>query len=238
MNIRLSFSYVITFLLLLIVMLEFHESVHIVVGRFICGCWGTRDFNAWSLCDGCDKRHSFSWIATLAGPLFSFGLMWLGMAWLSSANSKKKALGFSLIFSNIPFGRISQVMMGSGDEMTVMRSVFKNNFSDAQMILICSVIVLGLGLPPIIKAFRTLTNRLSWLYILGFLAVPLLFLLIYILTFLNFFLNKGFLSATWIMGTPLLITLHTGIALIFLILFRKSLFSINRTEMPNALQKV
>ena len=87
MHIKLSISYIISFLLLTVVMLELHEIVHILVGRFICACWGVRDFNGWSICDECDKVHLISWMATLAGPLFSFGIMWMGMFRISSPNS-------------------------------------------------------------------------------------------------------------------------------------------------------
>jgi len=85
MQLKLSFSFVITFLLLLLVMMELHEIVHSTVGRLICGCWGIRDFNVWSLGNNCQQRESAWWLATLAGPLFSFAMMWLGMFWLSSA---------------------------------------------------------------------------------------------------------------------------------------------------------
>lgn len=227
MHLKLSFSYIVTFLLLLIVMLELHETVHIVVGRLICGCWGPRDFNVWSLCRSCPENHPAWWLATLAGPLVSFALMWLGMLWLDAKESGKMTIGFSLIFANIPFGRISTVMMGGGDEMVVTRHFLKDEYSRTQMILICSALVLGLGLPPILKAFRALTNRWSWLYIISFSTLPLLFLLIYVLIGLNTLLNNGFLATSWIMGTPVFITLHTGLALLALLWLRKHLFSIN-----------
>lgn len=220
MQIKLSFSYIITFLLLLVVMLEIHETVHIIVGRIICGCWGTRDFNAWELCDDCDKTHSLSWLATLAGPIFSFAMMWLGRSWLFSTNVKKQTLGFAFIFTNIPFGRITQTMKGAGDEMVVIRHLLKNDLSPNQLILIGSAIVLILGVPPIIKAYRIITNKRSWLYLLGFLTLPIAFILIYILIGMNSLLNIGFLSNVGIMGTPLLITLHTLMALILLVLLQ------------------
>lgn len=223
MHLNLSFAYVFTFLLLLIVMLELHETVHIAVGRFICGCWGPRDFNVWSLCAGCAESHPLWWLATLAGPLFSFALMWLGMGWLGAAEPERIALGFSLIFANIPFGRISTVMLGGGDEMVVIRHLLKDEYSRTQLILIGSVFVLGLGVPPVVKAFRLLTNRRSWLYVVGFLTLPLLFLLIYVLTGLNTLLGAGFLATPFIMGTPLLITLHTGIVIMGLLWLRRNL---------------
>ncbi len=227
MRVKLSLPYLITFALLLIVMMELHEIVHITIGQWICGCWGPRDFNVWALCSGCKESQSLSWLATLAGPLFSFALMWWGMFWLSSIDGAKKAIGFSLIFTNIPFGRITTVMMGGGDEMVVVRHFLDSAFSRTQMILICSTIVLSVGVPPIIAAFRSIQNKKAWLYILGFLTLPLLFLLLYTLIGLNTLLSVGFLSTEWIMGTPLLITLHTLIALIFLILTWKNLGLLN-----------
>ena len=212
MRLKLSLPYLITFTLLLIVMMELHEIVHITVGRVICGCWGPRDFNVWALCSGCEERQSLSWLATLAGPFFSFALMWLGMFWLSSVKTTKKALGFSLIFANIPFGRITTVMWGGGDEMVVVRHFLKSEFSRTQMILICSTLVLAVGVSPIVASFRAIKNKRAWLTIVGFLTLPLLFLLLYTLMGLNTLLSAGFLSSEWIMGTPLLITLHTLIA--------------------------
>jgi len=237
MYLKLSFSYILTFLLLLIVMLELHEIVHILAGRWLCGCWGTRDFNVWSLCSGCEGS-AWSWWPTLAGPLFSFALMWVGMFWLSSANPARKAFGFALIFSNIPFGRISTVMMGGGDEMVVTRHFLKDHWSRLSMILLCSAILLALGLPPIIKAYRTLTNKRRGLWIAGFLTLPLLFLLLYVLTFLNSILNKGFLSTPWIMGTPLLITLHTALAFILLLLLRKRLYFLPGSRSTPSMQEI
>jgi hypothetical protein len=223
MKLKLSFGYIIAFLLLTVVMLELHETVHIITGRIICGDWGDRDFNVWSLCKDCSLHHANSWLATLAGPLFSLALMWVGMFLLYRANDNIKAIGFALIFSNIPFGRISQAMMGSGDEMIVTKALLKGSFSHTQLILICSVILLILGLPPIIKAYRIMKNKMAWLYIIGFLTLPLVFILTYVLSALNTILNKGFLAAPWIMGTPLIITIHTLIAIGLLAGFYKKL---------------
>jgi hypothetical protein len=223
MKLKLSLGYIIVFLLLTLVMLELHETVHIITGRIICGDWGSRDFNVWNLCKDCSVYHANSWLATLAGPLFSFIMMWVGMVLLYSINGNYKAIGFALVFANIPFGRISQAMMGSGDEMIVTKALLKDSLSHNQLILTCSCILLLLGLPPIIKAYRTLKNKMAWLYLLGFLTLSLVFILTYVLTTLNALLNKGFLDTPWIMGTPLLITLHTFIAFVLLACLYKKL---------------
>jgi hypothetical protein len=228
MKLKLSLGYIIAFLLLTLVMLELHETVHITTGRIICGDWGSRDFNVWNLCKDCSVHHANSWLATLAGPLFSFTLMWAGMFLLYSANYNHKAIGFALIFANIPFGRITQAMRGSGDEMIVTRALLKDSLNHNQLVLTCSIILLLIGLPPIIKGYQTLKNKMAWLYIIGFLTLPLVFILTYVLTALNTLLNKGFLDTPWIMGTPLLITLHTFIALVLLVCFYKKLLPIGR----------
>ena len=223
MYLKISFSYIITFLLLTLVMMELHEIVHISVERILCGCWGPRDFNVWSLCEGCKETQPLWWLATLAGPLFSFALMWLGMYWTYNPDHTKKALGFALIFSNIPFGRITTVMMGGGDELVVIRNFLSDDFTRTQMIVIGSLLLLAVGVPPIWAAYRVLTNKRSWIHIVAFLNLPLLFLLLYILIGLNTILSSGFLADPWIMGTPLLITVHTLVAAILLIWLRKNL---------------
>jgi len=226
MRIKLSFSYSICFLLLLIVMMELHEIIHITVGYIICGCWGNRDFNFWALCDTCNNP-SLSWLATLAGPVFSFSMMWWGRSLLSAKKAPTKALGFSLIFANIPFGRITEVMKGSGDEMLVAKHFLKPSFTHTQIITIASVIILFVGIPPIIKAFCVLANKNALLFIVGFLTLPLVFILLYILVAMNSLLHTRLLSFNWIMGTPLMITLHTLLAMGMLWLLRKNIFSLN-----------
>jgi hypothetical protein len=223
MRIRITPAYTFSFLLLLIVMMELHELAHITVGRWLCGCWGPRDFNVWNLCEGCDDAQPYAWVATLTGPLFSFAMMYLGVLWLRSIDPIRKSIGLSLIFANIPFGRITTVMWGGGDEMVVLRSLLPDSFDRTDRIIIGSILILIVGVPPIYKAYLTVSNRRSWIYILGFMTLPLAFLLVYTLIGLNTLLQSGFLSAPWIPGTPLLITVHTTIAAVLLILFRKKI---------------
>ena len=209
-------------------MMELHELVHITTGRIICGSWGSRDFNVWRLSEGCEIKHSNWWLATLAGPLFSFMLMWAGMALLFTANIKKQAIGFSLIFANIPFGRISQVMMGGGDEMVVARHLLNTQLSRNSIIILCSIVVLIIGLPPLYRAWRVTLNKKAWVYIFGGLTLPLAFVLGYVLTALNTILNSGFLAQSFIMGTPIFITLHTILVVTLLALLYKNLLLLNR----------
>ena len=111
--------------------------------------------------------------------------------------------------------------------MVVVRNFLKEDLTRMQMIILGTAIVLVLGMPPIISAVRILTNRSRWLVVLGFLTLPLLFLFLYTLMGLNTLLSHGFLAGPWILGTPLLITLHTVIAFGLLIWLRRNLFLIN-----------
>jgi hypothetical protein len=236
MTIRLTPAYIFTFLLLVVVMMEMHEIVHITVGRIICGCWGPRDFNVWALCNGCKEEHTGWWAATAAGPFFSVCLMWLGMALLSATNIGSRAVGLSLIFSNIPFGRITTVMMGGGDEMVVVRNFMSRNFSSGEKITVGSIITLLVAAPPVVAAYRAIRNKRKWLIIVAFLTAPLLFILLYLLIGLNSLLRLGVLEQIAIMGTPLLITLHTALAVALLIPRWKnlSLLSESSISLPRA----
>jgi hypothetical protein len=65
---------------------EAHELVHTGLGRLLCGCWGSRDFNVWSLCATCDHAPLRNLAATYAGPLFTFAMMWWGYYLLAPSN--------------------------------------------------------------------------------------------------------------------------------------------------------
>ena len=83
MQIKITFRYVIAFFALNMIMAELHEQAHINTGYFICGCYGPRNFNVWTTCEQC-VLPQWSFLATLAGPLFSCSLMWLGTWQVSS----------------------------------------------------------------------------------------------------------------------------------------------------------
>ena len=124
MKLKLTFHYVLTFLALTFVMHEAHEIVHTSIGRIICGCWGQRDFNVWGLCDSCET-NPYGILSTLAGPIFTFIMIWYGSSLLDK-NNNQKVFGFSLIFANMPFARIFNLMIGGGDEVVVVNSLINN----------------------------------------------------------------------------------------------------------------
>jgi len=215
-------------MLLALVMGECHEIAHFITGKIICGCWpSSRDFNAWTLCESCEKLNPYGFLATFAGPLFSMALAWVGMFLLRNPDARKQSLGFLLIWANVPQARIMTVLMQGGDERQVIRKLTKGTALDDYFLLVSILVVFVMALPPIIASFRAVKNRYSWLYNVGFMVMPLLVLGIYGFFFLNVLLERGFLSQVWIMGTPLFITLHTALALaVLLVFFRKDIFHV------------
>jgi hypothetical protein len=213
------------FLVFAMLLGEAHEIAHFLSGKMFCGCWPeSRDFNAWSLCD-CALGH----FATIAGPLFSMTLAWIGMVWLRSKNERMQSVGFTLIWGNVPQARIMTVLMGGGDEKVFFREILRGTAIQDHYLLMATILVLLLALPPIVWSFLAVKNKHSWLYNFGFMILPLLILGSYGFLLLNNLLERGFLSQVWIMGTPLFITLHTSIMLIILlVLLRKDLFTLVR----------
>ncbi|AMR27644.1 hypothetical protein A0257_11425 [Hymenobacter psoromatis] len=205
---------------------EAHELVHTGLGRLLCGCWGTRDFNVWSLCDACAHKPLQNLAATLSGPLFSFALMWVGYFWLAPRHSAgRRSLGFALIFANIPFARIlGAVFMGSNDEVYALSKVMPYHLAWA----LGGAVVLLATVPPLVRAYAALQPRgRIWIF-LGFFLLPTLLLFIVVLGGLNSLLAGGFLATYWMLGSPLLITAWTTLVLVSLGLTYRGLFTLGR----------
>src|SRR5471030_2453743 len=106
LQIQFTVKNLLIFLIFFFFMHEMHELVHIITGRIICGCWGTRDFNVWDLCKGCNLKPG-AVIATFAGPIFTFIMLWVGRFWLKYGKSVYyRSFGLILILGNMQFGRI------------------------------------------------------------------------------------------------------------------------------------
>ncbi|HKO81274.1 MAG TPA: hypothetical protein VJU78_12800 [Chitinophagaceae bacterium] len=233
MQIKITFRYVIAFFALNMIMVELHEQVHINTGYFICGCYGPRNFNVWAIGEHCALQQ-WSFVATLTGPLFSYALMWLGAWWIAkSSNHKKKILGFSLLFANLPFARIFTALAGGGDEKVVMQAV-SGNADPFISKLNAALIVTVVCLPPMIVAYRKLNAPNRFLWITGFAMMPLIYGMLYHHIFLNWLLKKGIASNSYILGTPSLILLHFILMLLLLIFFRKDLVQTGKRNITKA----
>lgn len=227
MQVKITFRYVMAFIALNLVMGELHEQVHINTGYFICGCYGPRDFNVWSTCENC-RLPNWSFLATLAGPLFTCSLMWLGAWWIAkSADHKMKVFGFSLLFANLPFARIFTALVGGGDEKVVIQT-FIGNADPIVSKIIAAFVVTAICLPPMIIAYRKLDVPNRFLWIAGFAMVPLIYGMLYHHMFLNWLLRKGIASNSYVLGTPSFVLIHFLVMLLILTFYRRELFQVGK----------
>jgi hypothetical protein len=202
MKLKLTPQFILSFLALTFVMHEAHEIVHTSIGRLICGCWGQRDFNVWGLCEGCDTI-----LATLAGPIFTFSMIWIGAYLLKETNSnKQKSIGFALIFSNMGFGRLLNPILGGGDEVVVVNNFIPSYDLSRIIVIVCILLITAY---PFYKAFILIKNdkRIGWFLL--FLLVPFVIDLLVVLGLMNTLLEKGLLKEYWILGSPILVTVWT-----------------------------
>ena len=228
LHLRITFRYLLALLALMICSGELHEQVHITTGYFVCGGYGARDFNVWRTVEPC-AMPSLAFLATLAGPLWSYLLMWTGAGLLVKAKSVAyRTIGFSLVFAPLPFARIFTAVMGGGDEKVVLRALSGGALDAGTVKILAAVLVTAICLPPIVIAWRKIGNRFAILYPIGFSVLPLIVLGLYVLTFLNGLLAKGFLSSVTILGTPTLILLHFALMATLLAFGRKRLLELNR----------
>jgi hypothetical protein len=232
-NLRITWKYLLAFFALTIVSSELHEQVHINTGRILCGSYGERNFNAWQTAADCSAT-SWAFLATVTGPLYSYFVMWLGVWLLIKAKRESyKTIGFSLVFAPLPFARIFTALAGGGDEKVVFQALLGDELSLTAIKILATMIVTTICLPPILISLKNIANHYRSLYVIGFCVLPLIVLGIYVLTFLNNVLKKGYLSDSPILGTPTLVLVHFLIMAVILTISGKWLLEINR-KMPLA----
>lgn len=145
-----------------------HELVHHFAGYVVCGSWGTKTFNSFSTtCEHLPKTY----IATYAGPLFSFIIMYIGAYFLKNGTTDlKKHLGFALIFAQMPAQRMMGPIMGFNDELYATNKLFGNNQLNSWIV---GIIIFAICIPPLLIAYRSIKNkyRSPW-FLLYFLFLP------------------------------------------------------------------
>jgi hypothetical protein len=201
---------------------EAHELVHTIVGRMICGCWGPRDFNVWTLCDGCYEQNNLALLSTFAGPLFSFAMIWAGLFLLNTpGDSRKQSLGFSLIFANNPFARVFTAAIGKGDEVSGLNNLLGNY----QLSWILGLlIVLLFTLYPLYRSYKVIQNKNRVGYFILFLLSGIILDLVFVMGLMNKLLKNGVLSDTWILGSPIIVTSFTVLVLVIFWTTRKKIY--------------
>ncbi|MBL0911161.1 MAG: hypothetical protein IBJ09_02225 [Bacteroidia bacterium] len=226
MKLKLSAPFVLTFLALTFTMHEAHEIVHTSVGRLICGCWGQRDFNVWELCEGCSEQKPISVIATFAGPVFTYIMIGLGTVFIGrDKTNEQKAMGFSLIFANIPFARIVTAAMGGGDEVWGLHLLLKDRTLawTAGLLIIIAITII-----PLWRSYTLITNKWKAGWFLLFLIAPVVMDLLVVLGVMNTLLEKGIFATSWIAGSPILVTVWTFFVTGMFLLTRKNIYKLSQ----------
>jgi hypothetical protein len=200
----LSIPFAIAFIALRHLFHELHEFSHMIVGRIICGVWGTRDFNnVHPTSETCLSNFTNAFIG-LEGPMVNYITIWLGAILIRTAKtSSRLSWGMVLIFASLPFARIFTALIGGGDEMGVAR----NWISNPMLARVTTIaVILSILIYPLYTAFKALyvKKNKGW-YFAGFLILPMLLEGMVVLLFFNYLLKMGILNTQNIMGSPLLV---------------------------------
>jgi len=218
LKIKLSLPYIIAFLAITILCGTSHEFVHHFVGAASCGCFGYKTFNSFELCSSCAGNRLAFIAATWAGPLFTYGLMWLGVYRLSKPSTAARQLGFALIFANFPINRIGFALIGWNDEQYVTNKIFGHS---PLGFWLTNLAIWILAIPPLLFAYRAITNRHRVLWFIGFFVLPFVFVFVFAGMFLEqwLLLDRKFLAVP-IIGIPYLVLLVEVLSIIVLAIFR------------------
>jgi hypothetical protein len=220
-----TLSYVFAFLLLEFACMQAHELIHHVVGRMVCGAWGSMTFSLFYLAPGCFETTNIALLSTLAGPALSYFLMWLGM--LLVLKNRCGLLGLSLIFANLPFARFISVAMMGGDEMVIGRRVIG---AGAYPLILCMVILILL--PPLVVALKSIANKRRWLIFLALLLLTLAYDALIKRVLLAPLIDRWEVFASPVFGIPLFIICVDAVVLIALACYSRYLRDREKLRLP------
>jgi len=175
MKIKLSPLYILSFFALVFLIHEMHDWIHVLVARAVCGCWGTKAFDYWTLCSRATVTSRGNVLITMAGPLFNYLVICWGWELMQPENElHQKSLGFSLVFASLPFPRIMGALAGGGDETSSLKQIFLHaDGGNRHFVSLAGLlIVLVLTLPALYRAFMLVAGWWGKLMVLGFLVLP------------------------------------------------------------------
>jgi hypothetical protein len=163
------------FLLLSFLCYQAHQLTRHLVGAAMCGGFGSMTFTVTITREPC----VFPTLVVISGPLLTYGLAWSGMFLLRSF--RYRLFAYALIFASFAHLRFIQTLTGRGDELILAGQWF--GISSRAVV---AAIVLLIGLPPLISAYRMISNRRRLLVFVCSWLLPLLVL--FVLLFGNAFL--------------------------------------------------
>jgi len=234
-SVTVNMRFVLFYMALFLLFTQLHELSHIITGRLVCGCYGAQaDFNIWTLCGTCFENNPYGFLPVLAGPVFSFAGVWIGVYLLRAKDQSNIFLGFLLVLINKPFARLFTVLMKGGDELNAARKLLSDKLPDSYIWIISLSVILLLSIPPLYSCYKKLKNKRKLLLVAGLCVGPMIFQYCYEFKLLNKLLEKGWGAGSPYMGIANLIHLHTLLILfVCLFLFK----SIKKQQLLQSLQQ-
>ncbi|MES2390572.1 MAG: hypothetical protein V4555_02950 [Acidobacteriota bacterium] len=211
MTLRITWRYVVAFAALTMLCGTSHEFAHHFAGAALCGGFGTKTFNSFTLAAGCDASVVKRYWAALAGPVFTFGLMWAGYVMLRSKSEPRRMMGFALVFANFPVNRMLFVLLGQNDEQYAGRLMFGRH---PLVFWLTVVVVWGVCLPPLVEAFQQLRNQPRIAWFAAFFLLPFCFVVVFAGVLEEFVLLRHPVMATGVLGIPYLILLVEALSVV------------------------
>jgi hypothetical protein len=203
------------FLLLAFLCYEGHQLVRHLTGAALCGGFGTMTFTVAATKQPC----SLPTVVTLSGPVFTYGLAWLGMLLLRSP--RHALFAYALVFASWAPVRFIQTLTGRGDE----RVLAEQWFGVTSQVAVAAIVFL-IGLPPAVAAFRAIANRRRVPVFIASLPLPLPLLFVLLLANRALFGESGTdIQGATVLGMSLLVLILDLIAaVLFVALARLQLF--------------
>lgn len=238
MNIRISIAYLIVFAALTLLLVEVHEQVHAVATRLLCGGWASRVFDNVLPYRGCSAGRLA--LVDIAAPLFSYALLWLGAIWMWRPSPRLQALGFTLAFASLPFGRLlpqivtAFVENSTSDEYSFVRRIAGDALDRDSTGSLAVVIALVLGLPALVAIWKRLPSGRRLRLFAGFYLLPLLFVIAWTVG-MNGALAHDVLKDNLLPGWPALIALHAVLVATVAWFGRKWIYRLTEVRPSSAL---
>lgn len=217
-KLKLTLRYCFAIYCLTMLYASLHELVHHFAGYLVCGDWGYKSFNSFeTACEGEAK----SYLATYAGPIFTFIMMYVGMFMLRANQSVLQSqLGFALVFAQMPVQRMLGPIMGFNDELYATGQLFGYSTLNTWIVII---LIWAICMPPLIQAFKAIQNNYKVLWFLLYALLlpyilfgPMFFLLEYMM------LEKGVLDQT-VIGIGLLFIINEVVTILLYLKTKKYL---------------
>jgi hypothetical protein len=230
MKIKISVAYLISFFALIFVIHELQDWMHVMVGEWICGCWGTKGFDAWTMCDHSEVSGSILAFVWLAGPIVIYTIIWIAWGIMESKRSTATwSVGFSLLFATLPLGHILAAARGASDETFALREIIPHTDAASQRFILFAalLLVLALTVPPLIKAFKMAGGLKERLMVIPvFLLMPVIVDYLVVSLGMNGLLSHDVMQDESLPGTPFLVLIWGFFCLILLLITFRNLFSL------------